>query len=337
MDNRFASGTKPIPVGVTEFAVTGLALRFAPGAITVSARQPTNDSDIISAYVVGEVTENGFTVALSSPVSVEGYLLDWHIFSSGEIAPVAGDTLAMDYTTLQKEVAHYLGYDAAELTERQITEIDYIIQSGVRRFYYPPQTEGVDADFEWSFLRQTGNLQTAAGVGAYALPDGFGRFAGQIAVEGEYGKTIPLIPYGDIVRMRQNGNTGRPVFAAVMNSNVFGERGQKKQVIFYPTPDREYDLSFVCDADTGKIDAENRPFPLGGAMFAELVKESCLAVAEQSSNDEKSLHTQNFNELLVAMIARDRKSGAQCFGDLGDPEAREMEGFQPLRTRGCLY
>ena len=38
-----------------------------------------------------------------------------------------------------------------------------------------------------------------------------------------------------------------------------------------------------------------------------------------------------------AISANDRKSSAQDFGDIGDPEAREGVMFAPLRTRGCLY
>jgi hypothetical protein len=53
-------------------------------------------------------------------------------------------------------------------------------------------------------------------------------------------------------------------------------------------------------------------------MFAELITESCLAVAEQRANDEAGIHTDIFNRLLVSMIARDRKSGAQNYGMIGD-------------------
>ena len=112
----------------------------------------------------------------------------------------------------------------------------------------------------------------------------------------------------------RSSQTGRPRFAAVESVNEFGERGQRKSLILFPTPDREYSLAFKGDADTGKIDAEQHTMPLGGAMFAELIMESCLAVAEQKANDEIGLHTQNFNSLLVSTIQRDRKSGAQNFG-----------------------
>lgn len=338
--NRFFSGTKPLPAATLDYVVTGLALPFTPTSVSVSIRLPTSEADVISAHVVGTPTSDGFSVALSAPIpaSPTGYLLDYTAFEESDGSTVAGDTLAASYSSLKSEVATFLGYDPAHLTEGQAAQIDGYIQSGIRNFYYPPKTaEGVDEHFEWSFIRQAGSVAAEAGVSSYSLPDGFGRIAGQIEVADDIGPTIPIIPYGELMQMRSRGIVGRPRFAAVAAAQAFGSRGQSKTIYLFPTPDKAYTLNFVCDADTGKIDAVSRPFPLGGAMFAELVTESCLAVAEQRANDEEGLHSKKFAELLVSMIARDRKSSAQCFGDIGDPEGRECEGFFPLRTRGCLY
>ena len=335
---RFKSGTRQIPAAAEDFAVTGLALSFTPESVLVNVRQPAADAPIIMAYVTGDPTTSGFTVAFSAPVPSAGYLLDFTVFSADASPVVAGDTLAASYADLKNAVARFLGYDPSALTTSQTTEVDGYIQSGIRNFYYPPKMEGVDEHFEWSFIRQTGSIATSAGVGSYFLPDGFGRVAGQISVAGDFGPTIPVIPYGEIVKMRERAvQPDRPRFAAFTAEQAFGTRGQAKKIHLFPTPDKEYTLNFVCDADTGRIDPVNRPFPLGGAMFAELVVESCLAVAEQRADDEAGLHTQKFHELLVSFIARDRKSSAQDFGDIGDPEAREGVMFAPLRTRGCLY
>lgn len=252
-------------------------------------------------------------------------------------ATVDLDTSGVDYGELVKSVAVFLGYDPDNLTDVQKSQIDGYVQSGVRNFYYPPKTaEGVDEHFEWSFLRRPTWLPVSAGADTYPLGYGFGRIAGQIEVIDDPGPTIPIIPYADIVRFRARGDKGRPRFATVIACRTDGSRRQTKAILLYPTPDRDYTLHFTCDADTGKLDAEDRPYPLGGAMFAELITESCLAVAEQRANDEEGLHSKKFAELLVSMIARDRKSSAQTFGDIGDPEGRGFD-FTPIRTRGFLY
>lgn len=318
MSEFFKCGTMAVPVGATEFSVVA-ALPFTPGVVNVTVRQPSVDAPLINAYIAGEANDRGFSVVLTSPVETEGYFLDWTAVSNESSPAVAGDTLAVSYDDLKRSVSHYLGWDADKLTDREESIVDDCIQSGVRRFYYPPIAEQYAPDFEWSFLRQKGVVQTTAGISSYELPDGFGRISGQLVVEGEIGPNVVVVSLADVTRMLTRGEKGRPRFAATSCEQAFGQRGQSKRIHLYPIPDRDYVLDFNCDADTGKIDPERRPFPLGGAMFSELVTESCLAVAEQNVNDEKGLHTENFNQLVSAMIAKDRKAGAQVFGRVGDP------------------
>lgn len=329
MDN-FRCGSSAIAVGVTEFTVT-TALPFDPTNVLVSVRQPEADAPLVSAYVTGTPTRDSFSVALSAPVDAEGYVLEWTAFSSENAPAIAGETLSETYDTLKDAVARYLGWDPSNLTEGQALRVDACIQSGVRRFYYPPALEGVDVGFEWSFLRQAGSILVTAGVDNYALPDGFGRIAGQMEIAGRFGPTIPVIPYGELMSIRRRGERGRPRFAATISEQAFGSRGQAKRLYLFPCPDEDMVIDFTCDADTGKLDPETRPFPLGGAMFAELVRESCLAVAEQDENDTVEVHTQNFHSLLVAMISRDRKSGAQVFGPVGDKGVARCDPFPFIR------
>lgn len=312
----FRCGTCPVPVGTSEFTVGNLSLSFVPGSVVVSLRQPSVAAPIVSAYVTGEPTADGFTVALSAPVDAIGYYLDWQAFA-GTLTLGDADTLNVSYDDLMKTVADFLGRPLDLMDDNEKAKVDSYVQSGVRNFYYPPKMEGVDVDFEWSFLKQEGGVDLITGVDSYILPDGFGRILGQISYDGITARGIPVIPYGELVRRSASGERGMPRYAAVVSARNFGTKGMLKKIRFYPVPDRAYSVSFMCDADDGRI-GEERPYPLGGAMFAELVTESCLAVAEQRANDEAGLHTDNFNRLLVSMIARDRKSSAQNFGMVGD-------------------
>lgn len=320
MASKFKCGIADIPVGVEEFRVAS-DIGFVATSVHVGVRVPNGGTNIIVAVVTGEADASGFTVAFSAPIESEGYKLEWTAFTDGGFVPERTDSLALSYNDLMKIVARFLGYDATALTEDQKDEVDGYIQSGVRNFYYPPKMEGVDENFEWNFLRQQGAISTAAGVSDYKLPNGFGRITGQIriACDPSLGvhKNIVVIPYGEIMRMMSAPRTGVPRFAATISIKEYGDAGQKKKLVLFPIPDKTYALDFDCDADNGRLNAEDRPFPLGGTMFSELVKESCLAVAERDANDEEGIHVQNFNRLLVSMIARDHKSGGQCFGNLG--------------------
>lgn len=324
--SKFKCGTFAIPVDTTAFSVSA-NIGFVPDSLQLHVRQPSQDNDIVSANLIGNATETGFSVALTASAPTTGYVLDWVAFSENGATPiVAGDTLAISYDELKKAVARFLGYDVANLTNAQKDEVDDYIQSGVRNFYYPPKMEGVDENFEWSFLRQAGAVTTSSGISDYALPDGFGRITGQlrIATDSNHGPrpNIVVIPYGEIKAMLDGKQErGTPKFASYISLRAYGERGQSKKLVLYPIPDGEYAIDFDCDADNGKIDSEERPFPLGGAMFSELIKESCLAVAEREANDEEGVHTASFNRLLVSSIGRDRKSGAHNYGFIGVQDA----------------
>lgn len=320
----FKCGASAIPQNATELTVTGLALPFAPQSVLAQVRQPSSDSAaVVTAYVAGAPTTDGFRAVFSAPVPAAGYVLDWSVVSQtgdGELPESA--TLSLGYSNLVRLVARFLGYDPAALTQGQSAEIDDYVQTGVRNFYYPPASEGADANFEWSFMRMAGGASLSAGVGDYLLPDGFGRVAG-FPVCAPVGSTtgrsqvLAVVSRQDVELMRRRCSSGMPRLAAfVPVKDTFGVRGQRMRLMVAPVPDAAYDLTFAADADAGRLDAETRPFPLGGSRFAELVAESCLAVAEQRANDEEGLHTRNFQRQLVAAVAKDRKTGASVYGPM---------------------
>ena len=319
MAGKFMCGAKEIPVGVSEFSVSA-TMPFDPKAVSLSVRQPVADAPLISAYLVGKATYGGFSVAFSAPVPMEGYVLEWMAFAEGsgsidDEEGAKGDSSQLGYTDLFRSVARFLGYDADDLTAQQREEVDMCVQSGVRNFYYPAALNGGD----WSFLTLEGSLAVEEGNGEYLLPDGIGNISGQMYFDAsEQRRGVVIVPFGDIQMMRRNPVSGAPRFAAVVSTNRIGGKGQMRRVHFYPTPDKAYMLTFRADADTGKLDAERRPYPLGGHAYSEIILESCLAVAEQRVNDEVGIHTQNFNQHLEAAINRDGRSGAQNFGQMGD-------------------
>ena len=321
--SKFRCGVESVAQGSAELTFS-VDIGFVPESLHVQVRQPEADADLIDAKVIGTPTASGFTVALSSPATADGYLLDWTAFKSdgGEIG--GGDTLAVTYSDLAKSVAKFLGYDHANLTDEQKDEVDCIIQSGVRNFYYPPAMDGVDPNFEWSFLKMEGSVVTAPGVSEYLLPDGFNRFLGAIIIkdaENFQFRNAFIVPYGNVKSMLDNGHrTGVPHYAASLGVNQYGEKGQLRKLYLYPVPDAAYTLDFSADMDFGRLSDEN-PFPLGGAMYAELLRESCLAVAERDTNDEEGIHLAAFNRLIVSTIARDRKASAQNFGFIGVQDA----------------
>ena len=319
----FRCGSVNVSEAVDSVTVSGLALPFDPASVACSLRQPDADADYITCAVVGAPSTDGFVVSLSAPTPSSGYILDWYAVGD-EFTVADGSSLAVGYEELVGIVARFLGYDAAHLAAAQAEEVDSCIQSGVRNFYYPPRMEGVDETYEWSFLRQTCTVATTAGIASYRMADGFGKVRGEIYFAGDDRERRPLrvVPIGMIRGYQTRPETGIPRCAAFGFRQTYGTKGQYVEMTLYPTPDRAYALEFGGEADTGRISAE-KPFALGGPSFAELLTESCLASAEQRVNDEAGLHTENFKNLLVSMIAKDRGRSGASFGDMGDrPDAR---------------
>jgi hypothetical protein len=253
-------------------------------------------------------------------------------------------TLSLSFTNLKTEVGFFLGYGRSGWTADQTSEIESLVQAGVRRVYYPIGT-GPNAGYEWSWLRPTVTLEIVAGDGDYDLPDNFGRLIGNLHyAPGIIQAEIKIISLESILELRSRlDESSPPWFAAVRPKTQAKSVGQRWEILFYPKPDANYTLYCNFEAYSGILSTDY-PYPLGGMELSELYVESCLAVAEQRANDESGLHGQVYQALLIDAIARDRKRGARFFGPMGDHESEVDAEFHrsgdqspyPVTYKGVL-
>jgi hypothetical protein len=252
---------------------------------------------------------------------------------------MAESTLSISLSDLQTEVGRFLGYDVdpAQWSDAVAGEVDRVIQSGIRQFYYPPAVEGVDPGYEWSFLKPVAELTTADGDVAQDMPDNFGRIVGDLHFDASvYAQSITIISEHRILALlQQNDDEGRPRHAALRFKESDGTNGQRQEIVWWPTPDAAYTLTYRYEAFAGKL-TESNAYPLGGMRYAELIIESCLAVAEQRANDERGLHWEAFTRLLVTAVAQDRKNGARYFGAMSQGETVESDA-RCRRLNGSSY
>jgi hypothetical protein len=239
-------------------------------------------------------------------------------------------SLSIGWTELKSEVGWYLGMGRGvdkAWTASQLSEISLIVQSGIRRVYYPPAVSTDTLGFEWSWLRPTATIAISVDGGYdYDLPDDFGRLIGELQYPAaEYRNPIPLISVGKLLSLRAETDlTGAPKYAATRYKTSTGAAGQKQEILFWPTPDESWSLLYEYEAYSGAL-STTYPYPLGGMQLAELYTESCLAVAESRITDEIGQHAQQYTALLVDAIARDRKRGAQTYGQMGQPRGEDIE------------
>jgi hypothetical protein len=247
---------------------------------------------------------------------------------------MAESTLSLDYTALMNAVAYFLygKTDSDTLNETEQVVVNRAIQAGYRQFLYPPAFEGVFAH-EWTFLRPVTTIDTVASDADQDLPDDFGRLIGGFAYAA--GAQVPPVladvGEGYIRRLRMSmEETGRPKFAAVRIKAGTGTEGQRREVMWYPTPDDAYTLSYKYEAFTGALDADNNPYPLGAMKHGETLKASCLAVADLDVNDERGARWDDFIRQLAASIQRDKREGAKFFGHVGSGDQYESSSVSGM-------
>lgn len=325
------AGVISLGSGVSTYTATGLALPFTPASIDVKIRKPAAADLNLLGFVYGTPTADGFSVELSGTTDKTGYILEWTAWAS--VVSVSGDSLATTYSDLTDAVRLFLGYPST-MAVAQAAEVDRHVQSGVRQFYYPPTAQGIEAGYEWSFLRPSTTITTADGDGAMDMPVDFGRLVGDMNFAPDlFLNPVAIVSEAKIQALLQEStDESAPKYAAIrFKTNEFGAHGQRQEIVFWPIPDTAYVLTYRYEAFAGKLSALN-PYPLGGMKHSELVTESCLAVAEQRSNDENGLHTERFYSLLATAIAQDRRNGAKNFGPMGGTFT-VTGGMDSCRTR----
>lgn len=250
---------------------------------------------------------------------------------------MAASGLSIGYPDLLATVGEYLGYgsDRSQWSTEQEAEIDKYVQSGIRQFYYPPAVNAQVAGHEWTFMKPTAQLTLTAGQGEEVLPAEFGRLVGDMYYQPDTGySSIVQVAVGHVLAQRQqNSNAGRPRLAAIRYQESTGVAGQRQEAVFFPVPDAEYVLSYQYEAFGYKL-TDASPYPLGGAKFAEVIIESCLAVAEQRADNQQSIHYSQFRELLADAVMRDQKNQAGRFGDMG--ETVRGGGDEFVRASGSI-
>jgi hypothetical protein len=250
---------------------------------------------------------------------------------------MAESSLSVALPELRSAVGFFLGYGrgvAKAWTATQSAEIDLVVQSGVRRVYYPSAVdarikgvqEGI-VGYEWSWLRPCTTLPIVASTYEYDLPDNFGRLNGQLHYPAETHKpSIVVVSASKILEYKSiSDSADYPRYAATRYKSSTGSTGQRQEILFYPTPSVSLSLSYEYDAYSGAL-TDTFPYPLGGMQLSELYIESCLAIAESRIDDTMGTHTEQFQYLLIDAVVRDKKRGAQSFGQMGDITV-ESEGF----------
>ena len=232
---------------------------------------------------------------------------------------MAESSLTLGWPELKVAVGVFLDFGGSGWTSAQTTKIESIVQSGIRRVYYPPAS-GNHQGYEWTWLRPWTTLDMIVDDYDRDLPDEFGRMIGDFHYDAdEHRRPVKQVPIATIMKRRaQYDESGYANIFAIRYKESDGSGGQRQEVLFFPTPDAIKTLNYQFEAYQNVL-ADAYPYPLGGMQMSELYKQSCLAVAETEVMDEIGLHNQLFEAMLVDAIARDRKRTGS-YGNMGHRE-----------------
>jgi len=236
------------------------------------------------------------------------------------------DSATFGLVDLRRWVGRELGYGTANSvwSTDQLNEIDSFVNAGVRRVYTPP-TVGNVVGHEWSWLKDSIELDIIVDDYEYDLPADFGRMRSKFSYEKDkYLAPISIISVVDLLDLRAGGElTQAPQYAAIRFKDSDGTTRQLQEVLFFPTPDDSYTLLGEYDAYTGRLTAA-APVPLGGDRLNELYIESCLAQVERDRAKQEGVHCLEFSRLLLDAITRDRKKGPRNFGNMGHRDSHSI-------------
>ena len=145
----------------------------------------------------------------------------------------------------------------------------------------------------------------------YTLPDNFGAIDGKFTYSSSNNfSAIKIVAEGQIRDLRRGATISSfPLYAAIRPLATTGASatGQRFEVMFYPSPNGTYTLSYSYVPLTNVLDA-TFTMPYGGEMHGETIMCSCLAVAEQRLDDRKGEKWGDFMQKLQTSVDLDRRN-----------------------------
>lgn len=242
----------------------------------------------------------------------------------------------MTFDDIRTRIADNAGYgtDSAQWNADQTDKINNSLKGGLRRFYHTAIIPQIRRSHQWSFLRPVTTIVTVASTSDYELPVWFAGMDGPFTYSTtQLYQAIRICGEGQIRELRAGSSTsGVPMLAAIRPKASTGSHSQRSEVMFWPTPDAAYTLSYRYVAAPDTIESDH-PFPLGGEKHAETIMESCLAWFEENYDDQPGVHTQRFMERLASSFSLDAQATEpEFYGVMGN----SSRSVRQRRDTHCL-
>lgn len=237
---------------------------------------------------------------------------------------MAESSLSLDINSLRTEVGRFLGWGRtiSNWSTTQLNDFDDISRRALREFYYP----AIDANtpiYEWSFLRKLNTVTLGTNDIDYTMPDDFSGtiLDNSVAYVTAGQNQLPMVKVSesDIRKLHASDSTTKafPKYYAIRNRNHDPTVGQRWEMTIYPKPSSavngvqiEFRYVFIPNELTN-----TNIYPVGGAMYSEVILASHLAQAEATiDSDPNGPYSERFRALLAQAVRNDIQQKANARG-----------------------
>lgn len=232
--------------------------------------------------------------------------------------------LDLTYADIFKRVAESLGLGFSAVSAvgtDDKTRIDSYIQDGLRQFYFRAVLPNESSPHQWSFLHPAATITLLTNDYDYALPTDFARVQGSTLswAVGENNRPLVRISEERLRHLLGHDNTaGLPQYFAVRALTTSSPDSKTShELLVYPRPSATYNskvLTYRYHLEPshlgGTLGNDDDEYPLGGAVHADTVLASCLAIAELNDSHARGPRWEQYQERLAASVAFDRDLSA---------------------------
>ena len=222
--------------------------------------------------------------------------------------------------------------DVSTWSSADQTKANDAIASGLRMFY---------GAHDWTFLRPWFRATLEVDVASYDLPEDFGGAVDALIYTGDYAchKPIAWAPLIEVqMDLERNVGSSVPTKFAIETLPHSGEsQGQRHAIHFNMRPSAAYTISGQYYVDPYTL-SSSRPYPLGGAEYAECLKHAILAAWEGEMQDNPNGPSNViFQRLLPRCIKTNQRQSPKLLGVNGKKRLVPADGGPPIFTGDIRY
>lgn len=218
-------------------------------------------------------------------------------------------SLELTYSDLREEIGFAGGFGRSGWDSTQDADIEIVLKTGLRKFYWPILNPQTGEMYRWSFLEEDFPLKLAPGQYQYGLPERLTRIADpfQYAIQSGLAPMVEVSESAIQSLLATEHASGDPRYFALSGASIVRDGRTARAVLFYPIPATEVVVTGRMEVEPFTLDTDH-PYPLGGAIHSETIKAACLAAAEERFYPEQGagVHAANFVVQLQKSIEYDR-------------------------------